>query len=56
VQPGDSLWSISKRLVRADASPAEIARKVAHLWDLNEDRIGTGRPDLVLVGTKLKLR
>ena len=56
VQPGDSLWSIAKRLVGPDASPAQIARKVSRLWDLNDDRIGTGRPDLILVGTKLRLR
>ena len=56
VQAGDSLWSIAKRLLGPDASPAEIARKVSRLWDINEDRIGTGRPDLLLVGTKLKLR
>jgi nucleoid-associated protein YgaU len=56
VQPGDSLWSIAKRLVGPNASPAEIARKVSRLWDLNDDRIGTGRPDLILVGTKLRLR
>ena len=56
VQPGDSLWSIAKRLLGPDASPAQIARKVSRLWDLNDDRIGTGRPDLILVGTKLRLR
>ncbi len=56
VEPGDSLWSIAARLLGKDASPARIARKVSQLWTLNEDRIGTGRPDLVLVGTKLKLR
>lgn len=56
VQPGDSLWSIAKGLLGPDASPAQIARKVSHLWDLNHDRIGTGRPDLLLVGTKLELR
>lgn len=56
VEPGDSLWSIATRLLGKDASPARIARKVSQLWTLNEDRIGTGRPDLVLVGTKLKLR
>jgi hypothetical protein len=56
VQPGDSLWSIAKRLLGPDASPAEIARKVSRLWELNAARIGTGRPDLILVGTKLELR
>ena len=56
VQPGDSLWAIAKRLLGPNASPAEIARKVNRLWELNRERIGTGRPDLVLVGTKLRLR
>lgn len=56
VQPGDSLWSIAKRLVGPDASPARIAREVNRLWQLNSDQIGTGSPDLLLVGTKLELR
>ena len=56
VQPGDSLWSIAKRLLGPGASSAKIARKVSRLWDLNSERIGTGRPDLLMVGTKLRLR
>jgi LysM domain len=56
VRPGDSLWSIAKRLLGPDASAAQIARKVAELWKLNGERIGTGRPDLLMVGTKLRLR
>jgi nucleoid-associated protein YgaU len=56
VRPGDSLWSIAKRLLGPDASSAQIARKVAQLWKLNGERIGTGRPDLLMVGTKLRLR
>jgi hypothetical protein len=56
VQPGDSLWAIAKRLLGPNASPAEIARKVDRLWELNRERIGTGCPDLLLVGTKLRLR
>ncbi|MGH2803425.1 MAG: LysM peptidoglycan-binding domain-containing protein [Thermoleophilaceae bacterium] len=56
VQPGDSLWSIAKRLLGRDASPARIAREVDRLWSLNGDRIGTGDPDLLMIGTKLRLR
>ena len=56
VQPGDSLWSIAKRLLGADASPARIAGEVNRLWSLNEGRIGTGDPDLLMVGTELRLR
>jgi nucleoid-associated protein YgaU len=56
VQPGDSLWSIAKRLLGGEPSPARVAREVNRLWSLNEGRIGTGDPDLLLVGTKLRLR
>jgi LysM domain len=56
VEPGDSLWTIAKRLVGPGASPAQIAREVDRLWSLNEARIATGDPDLLLVGTQLRLR
>jgi resuscitation-promoting factor RpfA len=56
VQPGDSLWSIAKRILGADASPARIAREVDRLWSLNQERIATGDPDLLHVGTDLRLR
>jgi len=55
VQPGESLWSIAKGLIGPGASPARIARKVHRLWTLNHDRIGTGDPDLLMVGTTLRL-
>jgi LysM domain len=56
VQPGDSLWSIAKRLLGGEASPARVAREVHRLWSLNGSRIGTGDPDLLMVGTRLQLR
>jgi nucleoid-associated protein YgaU len=56
VEAGDSLWSIARRLLGRDASPGRIAREVNRLWELNEDRIGTGDPDLLMVGTRLRLR
>jgi hypothetical protein len=43
-------------LLGPSASPARIAREVDRLWRLNEDRIGTGNRDLLMVGTKLRLR
>jgi hypothetical protein len=55
VQPGESLWLIARDLVGHDASAARVARKVNQLWILNETRIGTGNPDLLMVGTKLVL-
>ena len=56
VQPGDSLWSIAKRLLGRDASPGRIASEVNRLWSLNRSRIATGNPDLLMVGTRLELR
>jgi LysM repeat protein len=56
VQPGDSLWSIARRLLGPGASAGEVAREVARLWRLNEQRIATGDPDLLHVGTVLRLR
>jgi LysM domain len=56
VQPGDSLWSISKRLLGRDASAGDIAREVNRLWSLNRSRIATGDPNLLMVGTRLELR
>jgi nucleoid-associated protein YgaU len=55
VRPGDSLWSIATRLLGPGASGAEIADEVNRLWELNKDRIGTGDPDLLRVGTELRL-
>ena len=56
VLAGESLWAIASDLLGADASPARIAREVQRLWQLNQDRIGTGDPDLLLIGTRLVLR
>jgi hypothetical protein len=56
VAPGDCLWSIATALLRPGASSAEIEAEVARLWRMNAARIGTGDPNLVLVGTVLLLR
>jgi nucleoid-associated protein YgaU len=56
VRAGESLWSIARDLLGSDASPARIAREVNRLWELNSTRIATGDPDLLMVGTKLRLR
>jgi nucleoid-associated protein YgaU len=55
VRAGDSLWSIARRLLGPEASAGRIAREVNRLWQLNRDRIGTGSPSLIHVGTVLKL-
>jgi hypothetical protein len=56
VAPGESLWSIARDLLGRDASAARIAREVNRLWELNKTRIGTGDPDLLMAGTRLRLR
>jgi hypothetical protein len=56
VQPGESLWSIASDRLGERASVGRIAREVNRLWELNDERIGTGRPDLLFAGTQLRLR
>jgi len=56
VQSGESLWSIAAARVGGSPAPSEVAREVERLWDLNADAIGTGDPDLLLVGQRLSLR
>ena len=48
--------SIAQGLVGRPASIGEIAFEVQHLWHLNSDRIGTGNPDLIYPGLKLRLK
>ena len=56
VQEGDSLWSIAQRRLGRDATNGQVAREVGRLWRLNEERIGTGSPSLLPVGTVLRVR
>lgn len=56
VKSGDSLWSIAQGVLGAKASLAQIAREVRRLWQLNADTIGTGDPDLIMPGQRLRLR
>ena len=53
VRQGESLWSIAHDEIGGDPTPAQIARLVNRLWELNRERIGTGEPDLLMVGTEL---
>jgi nucleoid-associated protein YgaU len=55
VRPGDSLWSIARRQLGPQASTGQLARRVNRLWELNEERIGTGDPSMLHVGTVLRL-
>jgi nucleoid-associated protein YgaU len=55
VQPGDSLWRIAARHLGPDATTAQTAREVNRLWELNQQRIGTGNPDLIFPGQTLSM-
>lgn len=56
VRPGDCLWHIAAALLPAGSDTQVIDDKVAELWGMNEDRIGTGDPNLIYPGTVLRLR
>jgi LysM domain len=56
VVAGESLWSIARDVLGGNAAPARVAREVNRLWELNRERIATGNPDLLMVGTELRLR
>jgi hypothetical protein len=53
---GESLWSIASDHLGSHASTARIAKEVKRLWQLNRERISTGDPNLLMPGTRLKLR
>lgn len=55
VAAGDCLWFIAEGYLPAGASNSEIAAEVHHLWRLNSERIGTGDPNSLPVGVKLRL-
>ena len=56
VKQGDSLWGIARANLGGSPSNARVAGEVKRLWDLNDVVIGTGNPDLIMVGQRLKLR
>jgi nucleoid-associated protein YgaU len=56
VRRGESLWSIAADVLGENATVARIAREVNRLWRLNEERIATGDRNLLLVGTRLRLK
>jgi hypothetical protein len=56
VQPGQSLWLIAKDVLGAPAGIGQVAFEVGRLWRLNAARIGTGDPDLIYPGLKLRLK
>jgi nucleoid-associated protein YgaU len=55
VRPGDSMWSIARRLVGPAASNEEVQKKLVAVWDMNAKRIGTGDPNMIFPGQRLIL-
>ncbi|HEX5983589.1 MAG TPA: LysM peptidoglycan-binding domain-containing protein, partial [Solirubrobacterales bacterium] len=54
VRPGDCLWHIAAAVLPTGSDTQAIEDKVAELWRMNEDRIGTGDPNLIYPGTVLR--
>jgi hypothetical protein len=54
VHSGDCLWSISRRLLPANATPQQIYNEVARIYALNRDRIGED-PNLIYPGEVLSV-
>jgi hypothetical protein len=55
VASGECLWVIAAGYLPPGASNSEIAAEVHRLWRLNAARIGTGDPDSLPIGVKLRL-
>lgn len=53
VKRGDSLWSISWKLVGSGEESSRVAREVELLWVANAERIATGNPNLLRTGTRI---
>lgn len=55
VRRGESLWSIATAQLGGQPGPARVAEEVQRLWSMNAEIIGTGDPDLLLVGQEIRL-
>ena len=55
VTTGECLWFIAEAYLPAGPSNSEIAAEVHRLWRLNANRIGTGDPNMLPIGVKLRL-
>ncbi len=55
VKPGDSLWKIAAGRIPPGSSNEEIWREVVAIWDENAGRIGTGDPNVIFPGTRLRM-
>lgn len=55
VHSGDCLWDIARGMLGSSASNEAVAQKVRAIWNANAGRIGTGDPNLIFPGTRLRL-
>ena len=55
IRPGDSLWAIAQRTLGPRASNGAVEKELVAIWNLNAGRIGTGDPNLIFPGTRLRL-
>ena len=55
VRPGDSLWSIARRLRGTMASETTVENTMWAIWSLNAKRLGTADPNLIFPGQRLQL-
>ena len=55
VRPGDSLWKIARERLGGNASNAAVWNEVVAIWNANASRSGTGDPNLIFPGQRLRL-
>lgn len=55
VRSGDSLWAIARRMVGPTGSDEDVQKCLVEMWDANESRIGTGDPNLIFPGMRLRM-
>jgi nucleoid-associated protein YgaU len=55
VRRGDSLWTIAARQLGSASGAASVASRLVEIWNANEERIGTGDPNLIYSGTQLRM-
>ncbi|MGA2929207.1 MAG: DUF4397 domain-containing protein [Solirubrobacteraceae bacterium] len=55
VRAGDSLWTIARSYCGPSAGDETVYRNVVAIWKMNAGRIGTGDPNLIFPGQRLKM-
>lgn len=55
VLPGDSLWKIARHELGGSATDHATAQRARRLWAMNHQRIGTGDPNVVMSGQRIRV-